>query len=490
MTKTKNRGFAIPLVLFTLSIICVIGLASSAVGVQSFRTARSTEMNVRAHYAAEAGLARALSELEANYKWNGYSGNKRLVFQDVKMPTSNDTYTIWVCNRFFSADNQIPTEIINKNIDVKLGNCYILSKGQSGLQTKYSSVMLSIISSSSKSFFPFKNGIVSRNNFSASGNGKIVSYDSLNPASNTKGEALVACLGDDITFSGNASIDGVIYVNSDTVLNLPSSYLDNQQGNGKTFEQIFGKGNQDNQGNQGNPGGNQPGNNEPDSGNNNENNIEYQEPGSDKVKLVTEEIKFADVLIPHPDTHPYLFYKALPPGNTNGNIDPGYYSEALSVSGQNSVTLTAASGSTEENPTIYVFKSLSITGQGELKINTSNGPVRLYLYDESSGGGTTLNVAGNGVTTGVINPADFVILTPSQNTVQIAGNGKGHFCVYAPNALVKTVGNGDFFGGIISNNFQLAGNGDVNFDVNLKKTVLPELVSNDPIPVITSWLRF
>jgi hypothetical protein len=134
-SRKNENGMALAMVLVVTVILSLIGLATSGISTQNLRMVKKSINDKQAHYAAEAGLNHAMSELRKNTEWNGYSGNS-LTFKDHKILQSSNPYTVWICNRFTDGNASIPQEIIDtlgqEEIDkfLKDGTAYILAEGK------------------------------------------------------------------------------------------------------------------------------------------------------------------------------------------------------------------------------------------------------------------------------------------------------------------------------------------------------------------------
>lgn len=135
------------------------------------------------------------------------------------------------------------------------------------------------------------------------------------------------------------------------------------------------------------------------------------------------------------------------PAAPSGSTDLG----AISLSGNKSMTLTAGN---------YIVSSISIAGNATLNINSSAGPVNIYVQGSGSGG---INIGGNGVSNGGV-PANLRIWYSGAADTQIAGNGNFVGVIYAPNSNVKIAGNGEVYGSVVGNQVNFNGNGTFHYD--------------------------
>lgn len=142
---------------------------------------------------------------------------------------------------------------------------------------------------------------------------------------------------------------------------------------------------------------------------------------------------------------------SLPPTPTapDGSTNLG----AISLSGNNSLTLTAGN---------YIVSSISVAGNAQLNINSSGGPVNIYVQGAGSSAGISLG--GNGLVHPNGQPTNLRIWYGGTGNTSIAGNGGFRGVVFAPNSNATVVGNGAIMGAIIGNTVNLNGNGSFHYD--------------------------
>ena len=150
-------------------------------------------------------------------------------------------------------------------------------------------------------------------------------------------------------------------------------------------------------------------------------------------------------------------------------------------------------------PGTYNINSISISGNASIQIAPyppgtplagQNAPVILNVANEP----TTLNpassnnpikITGNAIDNPTYDPSMLQITCcaypppPPPNTpptapplINIAGNGANAAVVYAPNANVDFLGNAKFYGSVIANKLFDVGNGDIYYDLKLKKKLV------------------
>lgn len=169
--KTKS-GFAIVVVLVIMVVFVAVVFLINSMGIKHLGFVKKQKFQTQARYAAESGIARGLATLKNNIYWDGTTDGsgrpEKLTFNGMKMPNSDDNYTVTVYNNF-QGTGAITT---TNGVSVPPGTCYILSKGQSGL---ISSRYIGVLVVTTK-FFEY--GIFADESVKISGNVKVASYDS------------------------------------------------------------------------------------------------------------------------------------------------------------------------------------------------------------------------------------------------------------------------------------------------------------------------
>lgn len=157
------------------------------------------------------------------------------------------------------------------------------------------------------------------------------------------------------------------------------------------------------------------------------------------------------------------FYSSATPslGDANaGSLAPGKY-DNLTVNGGNEVTLSAGD---------YSFQGIVLSGHGTICINApgANDRVRIYVR------GTQLDISGNGIANSSYQSTKCQIYTgPSLTRATVTGGSTACYALFAPNAIVTTVGGGTIFGSIICNSCLNSGGANVFYDKALSQLVTP-----------------
>lgn len=213
----KNRGYTIILVMICLVIVFVFTQIALNMSSQNLKFVRKEIYDAKALYAAHAGLSRGLSYLEGDNSWDGTTNGSR-TFEDEEMSSGDATYTVYVYNNLSGTTDLTGPE----GIIVPPGNCYIHSIGTSGGEncdiTQEVGAMVQVSSQLPTDFATF-----GRRSVQLSGNGSIDAYDSrLGAYDDSTIEPVEGDTGTNssedgaITITGNSTIDGDIYVGSNS----------------------------------------------------------------------------------------------------------------------------------------------------------------------------------------------------------------------------------------------------------------------------------
>lgn len=113
-------------------------------------------------------------------------------------------------------------------------------------------------------------------------------------------------------------------------------------------------------------------------------------------------------------------------------------------------------------PASYKLSSLTITDNGRLVIDNSQGPVTLYITGP-------VNLARNGsITTTDPNPEKFAIYVSTNNQVSLEGNSSFYGVLYAPYSPVTLLGRGTFYGAFIGSAITVQGQAFISYDTALR----------------------
>ena len=150
------------------------------------------------------------------------------------------------------------------------------------------------------------------------------------------------------------------------------------------------------------------------------------------------------------------------------------------------------------NPGVYKYDSISVSGNGKIMINadvvfyvesdvqievdvTGNGVIEIATGCSATfyvGG--NMKVAGNGILNNNKDPTTLAIYGTDQcEEINFVGNADFYGVVYARRAEIDVVGNGRVYGALLGNKIYISGNGTVHYDEALKD-------SDESFP---SWAR-
>jgi Tfp pilus assembly protein PilX len=140
---------------------------------------------------------------------------------------------------------------------------------------------------------------------------------------------------------------------------------------------------------------------------------------------------------------------------------------AISLSGNNTRTLIAGN---------YLASSLSISGNGSLIIDSTLGPVNLYVSGD-------ISISGNGINNVSGVPSKFNLVSTGTAGVSFSGNANFSGTVYAPGSELNLTGNGTMYGAFVGARMRVSGNGAIHYDKVLKTiTGVP-----GPIRLMAQW---
>jgi Tfp pilus assembly protein PilX len=155
-------------------------------------------------------------------------------------------------------------------------------------------------------------------------------------------------------------------------------------------------------------------------------------------------------------------------GNPPNPLTPGNYGN-ISISGQNEIALNPAGSNAADCAIgVYYINSISLSGQADITVlpcpttggNGGSAPavyMPVIVNIVGSGGGTVLDLGGNGIANGTFNSSLMQFQYSGTGAINLHGNGASCAVIYAPNAPVTIGGNGTIYGSVIAS--QITGNG-------------------------------
>ncbi|MCE1245332.1 MAG: hypothetical protein LWY06_01675 [Firmicutes bacterium] len=404
--RNSESGFAIVVVIVILVIIVVVALILNSMGIQHLGFVRKQKHDTKALYAAESGVARAISSLKKNRTWDGTvdgSGNEsKLTFLNSRMPNSDDTYTVKVYNNFSGA-----SEIKGYNgIVVPPGACLVISKGKSGLiSSKDVGVMIT-----RSSFFDF--GIFGDKSVDISGNVSVTAKDSATGMSVPGG----ADVGTNGVTKGSVTMNG-------TPVYVDGSIYAGYGANLATDQPILLHGH-------------------------------CSLTGEQKTLNGTKTL--GQVVLPTNLVKRTFSQGMLMPGDYSGET-------TLTIVNQD-VTLTGSAGGAK-----YIFSGITASGKGKLIIDASSGPVVIYLNGNvsfSGQSGITITHSGSLAA----KPGDLIFLgTGNCKDIKLTGISSFIGGIYAPSAQLSITGDTQMYGGSVSGAISMKGSIKYDYDTALKK---------------------
>ena len=149
-------------------------------------------------------------------------------------------------------------------------------------------------------------------------------------------------------------------------------------------------------------------------------------------------------------------YKAS--NDNNDYADPAISGTEIKLEDE-SMTLYGKSGGAN-----YYLTSIELEGNSTLTIDTTNGPVNIFLTVKMQiEDGAAINTGGA--------PSKFSIFSNSNEDIEIKGTGVFNGLIYAPYAYVKIKNDGNFYGAIWAGSVEIKDSGNVYFDTSLKDKI-------------------
>jgi len=122
------------------------------------------------------------------------------------------------------------------------------------------------------------------------------------------------------------------------------------------------------------------------------------------------------------------------------------------------VDVRAGQQQTVQGPASYQVANLTVSDNGYLVIENSQGPVTLYVT-----GNVSLSKYG-AITVTDPNPEKFAIYETGNGNVNLSGQASFYGVIYAPRSVVKLSDQGQFFGSYVGSQMLLDKNAAVHFD--------------------------
>lgn len=138
-----------------------------------------------------------------------------------------------------------------------------------------------------------------------------------------------------------------------------------------------------------------------------------------------------------------------------GNVTIGANTD-LTIGGGTAVTLNVNSFHVSNNATMTMTSSPNTT-------------ITMNIAGQALGATNALDVSGNAIVNSTYDPTRFQILYAGTGEMDVVGTGMAAVTIYAPNAYVKTAGNGSVYGSILSGTFKDVGSAKLHYDTALQK---------------------
>lgn len=417
-----ERGISTVVVLFSLTIVVLLGSYLSSLGSIHLGRVSRQRLSTMAFYAAEAGVARALYDLQVN-------PDLQSQIPSIPLSSVNAIFSLRLMNNV-DGSNDIPGIIVSR---VPPGAVEIVSTGRAGSITQRVGVV------AYRGTKPFDYAAFARSEMEWTGNASSDSFDSNQGAYSETVKKSGGSIGSNandpgadgdpeaILISGSASINGKVGV----AKSPPETYIrvtDHPQYGeptgtvavvpSKDFSVVL-----------------------PPSG--------LQVQGGDMVFQSSENV-------------------VLPPGEYN----------SLTINGSARVTLTSG--------VYYFRQDVSVGGDASpgqqtwatISIDASHGPVVLYFGDD-------FEIKGGAVVNGTLKSTNFQVYGAGRpgeggigsqdatHLVSLKGGAQAYLAVYAPTALVKVEGTADVYGSVIGERVLVTASGAIHYDRALSNVTVP-----------------
>ncbi|MCD4786160.1 MAG: hypothetical protein K8T10_20250 [Candidatus Eremiobacteraeota bacterium] len=406
--QNKNSGFVLCMTIIIMVLLLVYALAVSSMAIRVSNFSKKQKLVMAAQFAGESGVYRGIEEIKKNSSWDGTTDGSG---DDSKLTFRDvsmpNSISTYTVWVFNNLSGSGDITASNGTV-VPSGSCYILGEGKSNLNSvKYVSIMLS-----SQSIY--EDGIFAEEKVQVSGNVDISAYDSSTGLA-APGEADIATnntLQSSIELHGSAiTIDGSLVAGPGADLGADGSIT------------ISGH-----------------------------------------PTITGDPIR--EALPTERDLDPVTLPTGLPQMSISGtNLSPGDYSNAGTLTiRRNDIILTGSPGGSE-----YIFDGINATSRGKLQIDSTNGPVKIYLtanaFFSANSGIEILNDGPAGMPlTGDVQ----ILATSDVDEIKIRGRAELSCAIYAPDSTFDMAGNSDFFGAIVVDTARIIGHSDFKYDLSLR----------------------
>ncbi|MBF0117750.1 MAG: hypothetical protein HQK79_02880 [Desulfobacterales bacterium] len=142
--------------------------------------------------------------------------------------------------------------------------------------------------------------------------------------------------------------------------------------------------------------------------------------------------------------------------NDNNTSTPPIGANTISLGNGDVMTLIGKPGGAN-----YYLSSITLNNGASLVVNTTNGPVNIFLTGSiDAKNGSSINTTGR--------PTDFSIYSNSTDSLVFKHGSAFRGLVYAPYATVEMKNSADMFGAIWASTVDIKNSGNLFFDVSMK----------------------
>lgn len=419
----RSRGLVLFLVLIVVAILFVLVGAMTAIGLGNLDLTYQDGRDRQAYYAAVAGAQTMVKTLQATPTYSPSPSNPPTTY--TVMPNGFGQYSVQVVNNYNGTANALAPH----NVTVPPGMVYVLSYGQDpgGSRTRQVGVLLQADNL-------FQYGVFGKNSIKITGGSGIDSYNS-SVASYAATPVATRQDTNNLTIATNGTSVAVLALNGSNTT-VYGSALVGPGANVNSAIKLTGG----------------------------------ATVGGDQGTL-NAQINLPNVSPPTVSS---------PGGSmpTSGTVSPGKYT-SLSLNAGKTITLKANSST---DNIYYITGDVKLTGNSTIKIDSSNGPVKLYF-------GGSFDISGGTLVNTTVIPSNFQIYgtatTASVSSASsLTGGSSAAYVFYAPNSDVTISGGGDVYGAVIGNSVDDKGGSGIHYDIALSQ------LNGGATFAVGGWMRF
>ncbi len=159
--------------------------------------------------------------------------------------------------------------------------------------------------------------------------------------------------------------------------------------------------------------------------------------------------------------------------NTNLNAAPPSFPPAptapAGATNFGAISLSGNKTQTIVGPIDVIVSSIQVSGNAQLIINSSAGPVNIYVQGAASA--TPIHINGNGISNNGL-PTGLRIFYNGSGDTHINGNADFKGLIYGPNSNVQINGNAHFYGSVVGKQMDIVGNSQFHYDKAFADTTI------------------